>query len=162
MALKTIVSDTGPLISLEKIRDGYRFIRKLYDKIIVPSVVLGELAVFYSESARYLEKFDIVDLMEVCDDYRIQDIPGVEKLDPGEARAISLAAKLKSRLLIEERDGRKIAQKAGLEISGIAGRILFARKMNIIETVDARNKLRDLYENHRINLSLFNELSKRV
>jgi len=30
------VSDTGPLITLEKLSDGYRFIRLLYDKIIIP------------------------------------------------------------------------------------------------------------------------------
>lgn len=31
-----VVSDAGPLISLEKISDGYGFIRKLYGKIMVP------------------------------------------------------------------------------------------------------------------------------
>jgi hypothetical protein len=29
-------SDTGPLITLEKLSDGYRFIRLLYDRIIIP------------------------------------------------------------------------------------------------------------------------------
>jgi len=50
---KRIVSDAGPLISLEKITGGYRFIRRLYDRLIVPSAVLGELAAkaFESEAA---------------------------------------------------------------------------------------------------------------
>lgn len=39
-----IISDTGPLISLEKLTDGYQFIRKLYEVIIIPEMVAMELA----------------------------------------------------------------------------------------------------------------------
>ena len=41
---KLIVSNTGPVISLEKLSNGFDFIRKLYDKIILPEEVLKELA----------------------------------------------------------------------------------------------------------------------
>lgn len=41
--LRQIVSDTGPLISLEKITGGYRFIGRLYDRLIVPPAVIDEL-----------------------------------------------------------------------------------------------------------------------
>lgn len=41
---RRIVSDTGLLISLEKLSDGYRFIRLLYDRILIPAAVLHELA----------------------------------------------------------------------------------------------------------------------
>ena len=37
---RSIVSDTGPLISLERIEDGYAFVRRLYDNIILPHAVL--------------------------------------------------------------------------------------------------------------------------
>jgi predicted nucleic acid-binding protein len=40
-----IVSDTGPLISLEKLSDGYSFFRLLYAKILIPFSVLEELSV---------------------------------------------------------------------------------------------------------------------
>lgn len=40
---RPIVSDTGPLISLEKITGGYRFIRCLYDRLVVPPAVMDEL-----------------------------------------------------------------------------------------------------------------------
>lgn len=33
-------SDTGPLITLEKLDDGYCFIRLLYDRIVIPRAVL--------------------------------------------------------------------------------------------------------------------------
>jgi hypothetical protein len=41
---RRIVSNTGPLISLEKLRQGYDFIRQLYDTIIIPPGVLDEVA----------------------------------------------------------------------------------------------------------------------
>ena len=41
---RRIVSNTGPLISLEKLRQGYDFIRQLYDTIIIPPSVLDEVA----------------------------------------------------------------------------------------------------------------------
>ncbi len=31
--MRFIVSDTGPLITLEKLNDGFKFIKKLYQKI---------------------------------------------------------------------------------------------------------------------------------
>ena len=43
MAVRRIVSNTGPLISLEKLRQGYDFIRQLYDTIIIPPGVLDEV-----------------------------------------------------------------------------------------------------------------------
>ena len=63
---KRIVSDTGPLITLEKLADGHRFIRLLYEKILVPQAVLDELTQGYFSSAdAYLEHYAILDLIEV-------------------------------------------------------------------------------------------------
>ena len=42
--MRQIVSNTGPLISLEKLNQGYDFIRCLYEKLIIPSAVLDEVA----------------------------------------------------------------------------------------------------------------------
>ena len=39
---RTVVSDTGPLISLEKLTDGFGFIRLLYDTILISPTVLKE------------------------------------------------------------------------------------------------------------------------
>jgi hypothetical protein len=37
---RRIVSDTVPLISLEKLNQGYDFIRRLYDQIVLPPLSL--------------------------------------------------------------------------------------------------------------------------
>jgi predicted nucleic acid-binding protein len=42
--VRRIISNTGPLISLEKLRQGYDFIRQLYDTILIPLGVLDEVA----------------------------------------------------------------------------------------------------------------------
>ncbi|MBI5474845.1 MAG: hypothetical protein HY961_21095 [Ignavibacteriae bacterium] len=40
---QNIVSNTGPIISLEHLPAGFKFIRKLYEKIILPEAVVEEL-----------------------------------------------------------------------------------------------------------------------
>jgi len=54
-------------------------------------------------------------------------------LGRGEAEAIMLAEKLKLPLLIDERKGRKIAEKRGIKIIGILGVLLKAYKLGLIE-----------------------------
>ncbi len=63
---KIIVSDTGPIISLEKLGDGFDFIRKLYDKVILPEVVLKEFAGdFFPTPSDDLEAHNIESLIEI-------------------------------------------------------------------------------------------------
>jgi hypothetical protein len=57
--LRQIVCDTGPLISLEKITGGYRFIGRLYARLLVPPAVMDELVAGQSETkGAYLRHFD--------------------------------------------------------------------------------------------------------
>jgi hypothetical protein len=64
--VRRIVSNTGLLISLEKLRQGYDFIRQLYDTIIVPPGVLDEVAEGqFATPHAYLQHYGIVDLVEV-------------------------------------------------------------------------------------------------
>ncbi len=61
-----VISDTGPLISLEKLSDGYHFIHQLYDKIIVPQAVLEEAAQGqFEEPQAYLHHYKITEFMEM-------------------------------------------------------------------------------------------------
>jgi len=162
MGIKRIVSNTGPLITLEKMKNGYRFIRKLYDQIIIPPAVLSELSSLHSSDTAYLTKYGIEDLIRIQADFPMIALEGIERLDTGETQAISLAAHLGLNLLIEEKDGRKIAKMAELEISGIGGQILRAHKKNIITVQEALRKIKELYDHHRINLKTYKELSEAV
>ena len=64
--VRRIVSNTGPLISLEKLREGYAFIRQLYDTIIIPPGVLDEVAEGqFATPQAYVQHYGIVDLIAV-------------------------------------------------------------------------------------------------
>ena len=90
---RQVVCDTGPLISLEKITGGYRFIRRLYDRLIVPSAVMGELVAGQFETKHaYLRHFDVEDLVVVEQPAEPSSTGDkIEHLDEGEREAIRLA-----------------------------------------------------------------------
>jgi hypothetical protein len=99
------------LISLEKLRQGYDFIRKLYDTIIIPPSVFDEVAEgqFVTPQA-YMQYYGIVDLIEVRALSQSERLAEVTRLHVGEAQAMQLARELALPLLIEETVGRRVAQ----------------------------------------------------
>jgi predicted nucleic acid-binding protein len=158
----SVVSDTGPLISLEKIENGYKFIQQLYGKIFVPEVVTKEL--YQGEFVNwsdYKSYYNIGGFLKIIDkELTILEI--LKELDKGEQQAIQLAYNLKLPLLIEEEKGRKIAKQLGLKFSGIAGQIIKAHRENIICADDGRKKLRELLQNGRIGKKMYDELIKTI
>lgn len=160
---KLIVSNTGPVISLEKLNDGFDFIRKVYDKIILPEEVLKELASGkYSVPFDYLHANKIDDLFEVKTVSQISNIDQINRLDEGEKHAITLAHQLNLPLLIEETIGRQVALSAGLQISGIAGQIVKAFREQVIDKAETESKLEELFSTGRINRKIFTLLLEAV
>jgi predicted nucleic acid-binding protein len=160
---RSTVSNTGPLITLEKITGGFDFIRLLYDKLIIPPVVLDEIAQGeFQSGADYLKNYNIVDLIEIRSVTQHCDLPEIERIHEGEKQAIWLALELKKPLLIEETVGRRVAQNIGLSISGIAGQIVLALSHRIISKEDANLMLIDLYNKGRINRRIYETLSAAV
>ncbi len=158
-----ILSDTGPLISLEHLSEGYTFIRKLYSQIIIPQSVLDELTFdLVTTGESYLSRYGIEDLVEVQSVEEIAQINGIQRLDLGEQEAITLALELDLPLLIEETLGREIASAAGIQISGIAGQIIKGFRESIIDKAEAEKMLEELFENGRINKKIFTTLKDRL
>lgn len=57
-------------------------------------------------------------------------------LDPGEAEAIALALEVQADLiLLDERDGRSAAERAGLRVTGVLGVLLRAKESGQIESI---------------------------
>src|SRR5215813_7041922 len=124
-AARHIVSNTGPLISLEKLRQGYDFIRQMYDTMIIPPGVLDEVTEGqFATPHAYLQHYGIVDLIEVHSVSLHEQFPEAARLHVGEVQVIQLAQELALPLLIEETLGRRVAQRLGISISGIAGQII--------------------------------------
>ena len=154
---KRIVSDTGPLISLEKITGGYLFIRRLYNRLIVPPAVLRELAAgaFESEAA-YLRHYEIEDLIAVQSPSEVEaENMAARPLDEGERQAIRLARELGLPLLIEEQAGREVAREMAVPISGIAGQLLRAVRKQAVVPEEAEGMLVQLRAAGRINRQVF-------
>ncbi len=156
---RRIVSNTGPLISLEKLRQGYGFLRQLYDTLLIPPSVLDEVAAgqFVTPQA-YLQHYGIVDLIEVQAVSQSERLPEVARLHVGEAQAIQLARELALPLLIEETVGRRVAQGLDISVSGIAGQILKAFRQESLTAQEARNKLLELFQAGRINRKIYEAL----
>jgi len=152
---KIIVSNTGPLISLEKLEDGYNFIHKLYNNIFIPQKVAEEISEKFPYFEAYIEHYQIKDLIKIRRISHVIDIPNIYKLDNGEIEAISLANELNLELLIEEIKGRSIARSVGITVSGIAGKIGYACIKKIIDKSEAVIKLQKLFESGRINREVY-------
>lgn len=157
-----VVSDTGPLISLEKLTGGFRFIRRLYDRIIVPPAVLEEVGFHEARAREYLERHDIADLVEVQDVVSQTELPDIERLHEGEIQAIRLAMALELPLFIEEAVGRRAARKVGVSISGIAGQIIRGYRRDILSVEEARAMLGELVRHRRINERIYEQLVKAL
>lgn len=157
--MRQIVSNTGPLISLEKLSQGYDFIRQLYNKLIISPVVLEEVAAGqFATPDEYLQHYAISDLIEVRTVSQPCELPEAERLHEGETQAIQLALELQLPLLIEETAGRRVAQSVGIQISGIAGQILKAFRQGIISATEGQDKLSELLRAGRINRKIYDAL----
>lgn len=158
---REVVSDTGPLISLEKMRDGFQFIRKLYDVIWVPPAVMEELTESFPSTTAYLQCYGIQDFVQV-QSVTAGFFDSLERLHAGEVQAISLALKLELSLLIEETRGRVVARSLGLRISGIARQVVDACRKNVISASEADQKLQELLSANRINQKVFDFLKSKI
>lgn len=154
-----VVSDTGPLISLEKLSSGYSLIRQLYDSILVPSTVLIEVAQGqFNNPNDYLRHYGIGDLIEVRNVAIAHPLLQTSVLHPGENEALQLALQLSLPLLIEETAGRTLAQNLGIHISGIAGQIIKAYRLGLIVKNDTLTMLAELLHAGRINRKIYTAL----
>ena len=152
------MSDTGPLISLERLTNGFSFIRQLYDQIVIPPAVLEEVGFSYDRAEDYLAHHRIGDLIEVRNVASQAELPHIGRLHEGEIQAIRLALTLGLPLLIEEAVGRQSAQAAGVSISGIAGQIVKAARRDFIPSEKARSMLKEMVAHRRINERIYERL----
>ncbi|NKB63412.1 MAG: hypothetical protein GKR95_15250 [Gammaproteobacteria bacterium] len=147
--MREVVADTGALISLAKITNGYQFIRELYDKIYIPPMVLREVAYHYESGDQYLKEYGIENLV-VIEEVRNLDTFR-RSLHAGEQFALSLAIQKQLPLLIEEIQGAKEAFDLGISVFGIGGLIAKSFHKNIIPRDEAEKLLLELVQHERIS-----------
>jgi predicted nucleic acid-binding protein len=128
-----VVSNSGPLINLAKVGQ-FVLLQDLFQNIVIPPEVFeevvvrgvgqpgaGEISTAQWIVRRMLEHSDIANLLTA-------------ELDRGEAEAIALALQEKADwLLIDERVGRRFAQRVGLKVKGTLGVLLEGVRRDYIE-----------------------------
>ena len=122
--LKVVIADTSCLIVLNQI-GKLSLLEKLYTKIFITQEILQE---FNGSIPAWIKVKEVKDK-------KAQEILELD-LDKGEASAIALCLGYKDCLLIiDERKGRSIAKKLGLQISGTLGIILKAKETGVVPSV---------------------------
>lgn len=149
-----VISDTTPIVSLIKI-SRIDLLEKLFGEVCIPEAVFRELTtntIFESE-AEVVKNSLFLKTIPVKNRKSLEILQAASGLDDGESEAIILADELKSDILvIDERKGRKVAQKLGITITGTIGILIQAHDEKIISTEDIKNYLEQL-RNSNIRLS---------
>ncbi|BAZ70448.1 MAG: DUF3368 domain-containing protein [Pelatocladus maniniholoensis HA4357-MV3] len=132
-----IVSNTSPILNLA-IVDQLLLLYQQFGEVLIPSAVLDELKIGEerpgSQTIREAISAGWIQIREVTNEPLTQLLK--QTLDKGEAEAIALAIELKADwILLDEREGRKVAQSLGLKVTGILGIILRAKQVGELESL---------------------------
>lgn len=126
-----VISDTSGISNLYQIGQ-LQLLTQLFQKIIIPVNVLRELNDFHSNDLiPELEKFHITP-QNVINKTLVLSILS-KGIHSGEAEAIALSIELHADiLLIDEKEGKQVAQEFGVRTIGILGVVLLAKKERLI------------------------------
>ncbi len=127
-----VVSDTSPLSNL-LIIGRLGLLRSIFGRVLIPTAVAAELDVIEIHR-RDLLKQDWISIIEISDRQLFNTLR--QKLDVGEAEAIALSIELSADfLLIDELAGRIEARDRGIRIIGVAGILVEAKRLGLIDLV---------------------------
>ncbi|WP_254563865.1 DUF3368 domain-containing protein [Oscillatoria sp. HE19RPO] len=136
-----VVSNTTPLSELAKI-GRLNLLPDLFGKIIIPQEVYDELTTGTHPAATQVPLVDWIEVRSVRDSHKISALQASTGIDLGEAAAIILAEELDvTWVLIDDLDGRRVAQSRDIPVTGTIGTLLFAKDrgliLNVKELLDA-------------------------
>jgi predicted nucleic acid-binding protein len=124
-----VVSDTSPVSALMTV-GRIELLPKLFTEVFIPQAVHAELLRSHPTLPDWLQTRAVSNLAAV--------VGFARTVDAGEAEAIALAKEMHAdRLLIDERKGRRLAQAEGLQVIGLLGVVLLAKRKGFIS--DARH-----------------------
>lgn len=133
--MNCIVADAGPLIALAKL-DLLVLPKRIFGQVVVPQTVLGECQEqVYSRDAELIGDAAQSGLLEIRPDAPWPVALRMPRLDAGELAALSMALQAHATLLIDEARGRREAVKLGIQVVGVCGLLLFARREGWIDSL---------------------------
>jgi len=153
-----IVSDTSPISNLAKVGQ-LDLIQQIYETVLIPKAVqeellderAGEIVIAAVQSADWLQ-VQSVQNQELVNELRT-------RVNVGEAEAIALAVAVKAdQLLIDERLGRQAAMGLGLQIIGVVGILLTAKRQGLILAVKPILDALRIQASFRISSQLYEDV----
>ena len=135
MTRPVVVSDAGPLIALAGCGQ-LELLLAVFSVVHIPQAVLDETTADPSrhgaaDIAAFTRQHATIHTNRSDAIYNA----AVSHLDEGEAQALSLAHALDCGLLMDERRGRKEAQRQGLPLFGVLGVLLQAKRLGKVAAV---------------------------
>lgn len=132
-----VASNTSPICNLAII-GRLDLLRSQYQEILIPSAVRKELdRLPHASAAREVQEAHSAGWIKthVLRDDKVARLLKAT-LDPGEAEAVALALERSVDLiLLDERDARVAAERAGLRVTGVLGVLLRAKKEGQIQSL---------------------------
>lgn len=128
---KVVVSDTTPLQYLHQSRT-LDLLPKLFDRVIVPPAVIGELAEGRARG-HDLPQLEGMAWVEVMAPQQALMLPN--KLGRGEQEAISVAVERHLSVIMDDYDARTCAISLGLHVLGTFGILLRAKRQGFIPVI---------------------------
>ena len=138
-----VVSDTSPLLNLALI-DRLDLLETQFPEIVVPRQVWNELTEGEEglESLRELRDDDFLRIVEVERSDLFVEV--AHDLDLGETAAICYAVEHDVDLVsLDERDGRRVARRHDLDVTGVVGVLLRGTKNGEVELANELDALRE-------------------
>lgn len=125
-----IVSNSSPLIVFSKI-NRLPLLKEMFGEVYIPKAVFDEVT--RGRKGSEIVKNKWIKIKEVKDKEFAEYLSKI--LGKGEAEAIILAKECKSRLLIDDAEGRKHAELLNLKFMGCLGLLKLAKKQGLIKSV---------------------------
>jgi predicted nucleic acid-binding protein len=136
-----VVADTTPLNYLILIGE-IEILPRLYGRVIIPPAVQSELAHEAAPPAVRMWAEEGRPWLEVLVPAMTMD-PELKGLDAGEREAIALAEQISAcQLIIDERSGRRAAERRGLSVIGTLGVLRAAADEGLLNLQSTIEKLR--------------------
>ena len=140
--MRLVVADTTPLNYLVLIQQA-DLLSALFDKVFIPDVVRDELS--HDEAPEKVRQWIAQPplWLEILFQSGDSNDPDLADLDEGERAAILLAIRIGAEfLLIDDRDGVKVARNRGFAVTGTLGILDLAASRGMIRLNDAIERLK--------------------
>ncbi len=152
-----LICNSSPLIALSTLEKAY-ILKTLFTNIIIPEAVYNEVF------TRGFSKFSMPEFltMEIVSDKNLAESLQMQ-IGYGESEVIALALERKiTRVIIDDKQARKIAENLGLKVMGTLGVLILAKEKQLITEI--KPLVLELIEkiNFRIDKKVLNKALKLV